>query len=125
MSENVSNFLSKSSVNSTPPFAKSPYKNSNFNAVDNSSNNHQKTPTSTWKEWKPDTQLTNVPPKVPQTNATLRQTFDTRTNSRIQQRIAQYDKNLEEKEKEEYHKNPYLRQTMQAPLTPTKKNVLI
>lgn len=97
MSENVSNFLSKSSVNSTPPFSKSPYKNSNFNPVDSTSTNHPKTPISTWKEWKPDTQSYNVQPKVTPTNATLRQTFDTRTNSRIQQRIAQYDKNLEEK----------------------------
>ena len=125
MSEIGSNLLSKSSVNSPSSKTKSPFKNTIQNPTINSTPIHQKTPSSSWKEWKPNVTVETIPSKGPQTNVTLRQTFDTRTNARIQEKLAYYEKNLEEKGKEESHVHPTLRQTIQTVLPSPNKNILM
>ena len=53
MSDNSSNFLSRSSVNTPSSFTKSPYKYQPSESYNNNQTTQPKIPSSSWKEWKP------------------------------------------------------------------------
>lgn len=112
MNENNYTFLSKSTVNTPTTYNKSPAKYVAEYSPGMTPSNTEKSTSSSWKEWKPSSDYQNVAKKIPQDYSNLRQTFDARTNSKLQEKLTQYKINPNDKNNtDSKHTHPALRQT--------------
>ena len=111
MNENNYTFLSKSTVNTPTSYNKSPAKYIGDYSSAVTPSITEKSTSSSWKEWKPSSDYQNVAKKIPQDYSNLRQTFDARTNSKLQEKLTQYKINPNDKNNPDSRPTPALRQT--------------